>query len=114
MRVDEQGRALMRVVPQARHRNANGLVHGGFLMGLVDQSLFYGPAILVPSGAVAGVTVEAGAQFMAPVEIGRPVDAIAELLRETGRMMFVRGTIEQDGRVAVAFSGVVRKLGGGA
>ncbi len=85
-------------------------------MGLVDQSLFYGPALLSASAAVNSVTLEAGTQFLAPVEIGRPVDVIVEVMRETGRMIFMRGTIEQDGALAATFSGITRKVrtaGGG-
>jgi len=34
---------------------------------------------------------------------------VVEILRETRRMLFLRGLIEQEGTIAAAFSGTVKK-----
>jgi hypothetical protein len=42
--------------------------------------------------------------------VGEPLEARIELLRETGRMLFLRGLIVQDSAGTVAsFSGTLRK-----
>jgi acyl-coenzyme A thioesterase PaaI-like protein len=91
------------------HRNLSGNAHGGFLLALVDHALFVGPALLGIEGAVGGVTMDVSAQFLAPAVVDARVEAAVEVLRETHRTLFVRGTLEQSGEPVVAFSGMVRK-----
>jgi acyl-coenzyme A thioesterase PaaI-like protein len=112
VKVEAPDRARLRVMPQPQHRNIGDNAHGGFLLAVVDQSYFVCPATLGIVGVVGGVTVDSATQFPGPVAIGQPMDAIVEVLRETGRMLFVRGLIEQNGTKAVAFSGTIRKASG--
>ena len=58
---------------------------------------------------LGGVTVDGTSQFLAGGAIGSPIDIVTEVLRETGRMLFVRGQIEQDGETKLAFTGTLRK-----
>lgn len=108
-RVEPDGKVRVRVDAQPQHRNINEAVHGGFLLALVDQALFVGPAALGIEGSMGGVTIDTAIQFFAPVAIGKPVDVLVEVLRETGRMIFMRGLVEQDGSAAMAFSGTIKK-----
>lgn len=108
-RVEPDGKARIRIDPQPRHRNLQEVVHGGFIMAIVDQALFIGPAALGMKGALGGVTIDTATQFFAPLLIDRPIDAVVEILRETGRMVFIRGVMEQDGVAAIAFSGTIKK-----
>ena len=42
------------------------------------------------------------------------LDAVVEVLRETGRLMFLRGQVvqgEDDDHIVAAFSGLIRKAG---
>jgi acyl-coenzyme A thioesterase PaaI-like protein len=89
-------------------RNFTGGIHGGFLLAVVDQALFVGPTAC-GFRAFGGATVDVSSQFLATVAIGPEIDAVVEVLRETGRFLFVRGLIEQDGEARLAFSGTVRK-----
>ena len=108
VRGEGAGRARLRVESHAGQGNINGNVHGGFLLALVDQALFVGPEMGgVP--ILGGVTVDVTSQFLAAVTIGPPLDVVTEVLRETGRMLFVRGQIEQAGVAKVAFTGTLRK-----
>jgi uncharacterized protein (TIGR00369 family) len=101
--------ARLRVQPQEHHRNIVGTVHGGFLMALIDQALFIGPAILGVPGMRGGLTIDCSCQFLRPVALDPAIDLVVEVLRETGRMAFIRGIVEQDGQSVAAFSGTVRK-----
>jgi hypothetical protein len=38
-----------------------------------------------------------------------PLDSVVEVLRETGRMVFMRGQVEQGEHLVASFSGLVRK-----
>jgi acyl-coenzyme A thioesterase PaaI-like protein len=109
VRVEADGKARCRVDLQPRHLNIIDTVHGGFLLALIDQMLFVGPALLGISGAAGGMTLDLASQFFGAVTIGKPLDIVIEILRETGRFVFVRGLIEQDGVAAVAFTGKILK-----
>lgn len=109
LRVEPDGKARIRLDPQRRHRNLYETLHGGFIMAFVDQALFIGPAALGIKGSVGGVTIDTATQFFGPLLVDKPLDAVVEILRETGRMVFVRGVMEQDGVAAVAFSGTIKK-----
>ncbi len=108
LRIEEDGRIRCRFRPEPRHRNVLETIHGGFAMAVVDQVIFIGPHARGVPGALGGVTIDASMQFVAPIAIA-PFDAVVEILRETGRMVFMRGLIEQDGATALAFSGTIRK-----
>ena len=109
VKVDAPDRARLRVMVDDRHRNLNDTAHGGFLLGLIDQAYFICPTVLGVANAMGGVTIDSSTQFLAPVLVGRPVDTVVEILRETGRMLFLRGLIEQGDVRAAAFSGTIRK-----
>src|SRR3546814_3987829 len=86
----------MTVAPDQRHLNIVGTLHGGFLMAIVDHALFAGPMALGIEDAAGGVTIDASVQFLAPAKDGRTLEAVVDVLRETRRMIFMRGLIEQD------------------
>ena len=108
VRAEGAGKARLCVDSHAGLGNISGNVHGGFLLALVDQALFVGPEM---SGIaiLGGVTIDVTSQFLAAVVIGPPIEVVTEVLRETGRMLFVRGQIEQDWQAKLAFSGTLRK-----
>ena len=109
VRVEPDGTARIRIDPQPHHRNLNETVHGGFALAFIDQALFIGPAALGIEGAVGGLTIDTASQFFAQLLIDKPIDAVVEILRETGRLIFIRGVMEQDGVAAIAFSGTIKK-----
>lgn len=108
--VEGPGKARLRVQPRPAHLNINDAVHGGFMLALIDQALFVCPAALGIPGTIGGVTVDLSTQFLAPAMPDKPLDAVVEILRETGRMVFMRGLVEQDGDAAASFAGVIRKV----
>ncbi|KQX26358.1 thioesterase [Sphingomonas sp. Root50] len=102
-------RALIRLFPQANHANLGDKVHGGALLTLIDVGLFVAPLALGDARSPRGVTVELSTQFASAADIGSPIDMIVEVTRETGRMIFLRGTVEQAGAMVAAFMGLIRK-----
>jgi acyl-coenzyme A thioesterase PaaI-like protein len=105
----EGAKARMRVDPDMRHANMNNVVHGAFLLSLIDYALFAGPVALGVGRVLGGATIETSTQFYGPVTLDRPINLILEVMRETGRLVFSRGVIDQDGQACVGFSGTIRR-----
>jgi len=109
VRADGPRHARCRMFPDVSHANLGNVVHGGAILTFIDMAFFAGGHMAGMSDTNA-VTLDCAAQFIGAGEIGVPLDAAVELLRETGRLAFFRGTVEQDGRIVAAFSGTLRKL----
>lgn len=101
--------ARVRMVPEHQHSNLRDQVHGGALLGFVDIALFAGARGLDIITAGPAATVDVSVQFVAGAPIGAPIEARVELVRETGRMLFLRGLIVQEELTIASFQGVVRK-----
>lgn len=110
-RTEGTDRCRVRMFPERRHANVScKFVHGGVLLALADISLFAGLRLLRDSDAEGSVTLDLSSQFISGAEIGYPLDAVIEILSETGRMAFMRGLLEQDGRTVASYSGTLRKF----
>jgi uncharacterized protein (TIGR00369 family) len=104
--------ARVRIVPRREHSNMRDHVHGGALLGFMDVALFAASRGFGVLGAGGAVTLDLSAQFIGGGVVDEPMEARIELLRETGRMLFLRGLIVQDGRPTIAsFTGTLRKMG---
>jgi uncharacterized protein (TIGR00369 family) len=99
----------LRMFPERRHSNLLDAVHGGVTLALIDISLFSAIRLILGADAAGSVTLDLSTQFIGAGHIGQPLDAISQVLRETRRLVFVRGTIEQDGHLVAAYHGTVRK-----
>jgi len=105
----EGGKARVRIVPAEHLTNIGGNVHGGATLGLIDISLFAAGQLLLGIDAAASVTIGIDTQFIGAGDPARPLDAVVEVLRETGRMVFLRGLVVQDDDLIASFSGSTRK-----
>ncbi len=103
-------RARLRMFPERRHENLQGIVHGAVTLSLIDIALFTTMHNLGSGNAGPSVTLELSTQFVGAGDPTRPLDAVTEIVQETGRLVFVRGTVEQEGSRVAAFSGIVRKM----
>ena len=65
-----------------------------------------GLGVLVAGGAQ---TLDLSTQFIAGARYDQPIEAHVELLRETGRFLFMRGLVKQDETVIASFTATVRK-----
>ncbi|MBN8810569.1 MULTISPECIES: PaaI family thioesterase [Sphingomonas] len=105
----EDGKALVRMVPGREHSNLRDSTHGGALLAFMDVALFAAARSFGMISAGGAVTLDLSAQFIGTSTIGRPIVAEIELLRETGRMLFMRGVIRQGEATIASFLGTIRK-----
>ncbi|HEU0045855.1 PaaI family thioesterase [Sphingomonas sp.] len=111
VRIDD-GVARVRMLPRREHSNMRDHVHGGALLGFMDVALFAASRGLGALTAGGAVTLDLSAQFIGGGRIDEPMEARIELLRETGRLLFLRGLIVQEGQPTIAsFTGTLRKMG---
>lgn len=106
---DGKQRLRLRMVPGPAHGNMLGTVHGGVSLILVDIALFAAIRLLLGGDGDNAATLDLTAQFFGAGHTGKPLDAVIEILRETGRLLFLRALTEQDGTALAAFSATVRK-----
>ena len=109
-RVDPDGKARLRMFPERRHLNLQGIVHGAITLALIDISLFVTMHRIGTGNAGPSVTLELSTQFVGGGDGGRPLDAVTEIVRETGKLVFIRGMVVQDEDTVASFSGIVRKM----
>ncbi len=93
----------------AHHTNAGGTIHGGTTLGFADVSMFAALFVLTGVDPIGATTIDLSMQFVGAGRARKPIDAVVELLRETRRLAFLRGTILQGERIVSAFSGTARK-----
>ena len=101
--------ARVRMTPEHRHSNLRDQVHGGALLGFIDIAMFAACRGFGVLTAGSAVTLDLSTQFIGGAAVDTPIEAQVELLRETGRMLFVRGIVVQGAEKVVAFSGTLRK-----
>ncbi|MFN3388294.1 MAG: PaaI family thioesterase [Allosphingosinicella sp.] len=109
VRAEGEGRARCRMFPDKAQSNLGEAVHGGAILTFIDMAMFAG-------GHAAGVdlgpsvTLDLSAQFLSPARLGVPLEASLEVLRESRKMVVMRGLVEQEGEKVAAWSGTLRKL----
>lgn len=100
----------LRMIPKRHHENLQGMIHGAATLGLIDIALFTTMHMAGSGNAGPSVTLELSTQFIGAGNPDKPLDAVTEILRETGSMVFVRGSVEQDDTTVASFSGIIRKF----
>jgi uncharacterized protein (TIGR00369 family) len=107
-RQQADGSVLARMATDQRHANGHGFLHGGFLMSFVDMAMF---AFIAPLLETQGaVTLSCATDFLGAGVVGQPIDATGEILKETGKMIFVRGLLRQGDHLVCSFTGTMRKV----
>lgn len=98
-------------LPEQRHLNLGGVVHGGMLMSFADDVL--GMTVWEAAGRKPVTTVQLSNQFIAPGRLGGLITGRAEVLRATRSVVFVRGMLTQGDTVLTHADGVWKILGSG-
>jgi acyl-coenzyme A thioesterase PaaI-like protein len=109
---DGRPRARVRMHPTRKHSNLGDNVHGAVTLALIDVSLFAAAHQFGSLNAGFSVTLDLGTQFIGGGRIDEPLDAVVEQVRETGRLIFLRGMVVQgaeDKDIVASFSGTIRK-----
>lgn len=106
----EGDKCRVRMFPERKHENLQGIIHGGITLSLIDISLFATMHVIGTGNAGPSVTLELSTQFVGGGDPKRPLDAVTEVVRETGKLVFVRGDVIQEDDAVAAFSGIIRKF----
>jgi uncharacterized protein (TIGR00369 family) len=108
MRENADESVRIRIETERRHTNVLGYLHGGFIMSFIDVAMF--GIIHRQLQTVAAVTLSCATDFLSAGVAGKPLEATGELLKETGKMLFVRGLVQQEGMNVASFTGTLRKV----
>ncbi|MFC0102532.1 PaaI family thioesterase [Sphingopyxis terrae] len=109
---DGRPRARVRMLPTRKHSNLGDNVHGAVTLALVDIALFAASHQFGSLEAGHSVTLDLSTQFVGGGRLDEPLDAVVEQVRETGRLIFLRGLVVQgpgDEHIVLSFAGTIRK-----
>ena len=104
--------ARTRMIPTRQHSNLSDNVHGAITLSLIDLALFASCHQFGVLNVGPAVTLDLATQFIGAGRLGEPLDAVTELVRETGRLVFLRGMVMQgvdDRHIVATYSGTLRK-----
>lgn len=105
IRRHEDGDLQSGFMPIEHNCRHGGIVHGGSLLTFADYSLFVISAEAM--GDQDGVTVSLNSEFLSPAIPHKRLTARGKVTKAGKRMIFVQGTMEQEGRPVLAFSGII-------
>ena len=77
-----------------QHSNGLGYLHGGFLMAFIDVTLF--ATIRQQLQQSAAVTLQCSTDFMGAGVFGKRLEGRGQVVKETGKLVWVSGTLTQD------------------
>ena len=109
LRSEGKSSARLQMFPERKHSNLHNNVHGGATLAFIDTALFAGARMVLGGDVANSVTLDLTCQFVGSGKVGQPLDAVVEVLKETGRLVFARGLVEQDGHLVASFTGTLRK-----
>jgi uncharacterized protein (TIGR00369 family) len=89
------GRALVRWTPPAHYQGYAGLLHGGIISTILDETMAHAAISLVRGAA----TVELSVQFLKPVRTGRELEIHAEVREHKRRILIIGAELTQDGEL---------------
>lgn len=110
VRAESDHQARIRLIePGRQHSNVHDNIHGGATLALIDVAMFAGIYVILGADAAGSVTLDLHNQFIGAGRYGEPLDVVVEIVRETGRLVFLRGRCEQGDRLVSSFMGTLRK-----
>ncbi len=106
----EAGEIFAHYTAEAAYCGQKDLLHGGMLMGLLDEAMWW--AGFAATGLVRMVTVEAKFRLLRPVYIGDTIRIACTMKSFEDPNMALRGRIlNPEGKVCTTVSGTYRVLG---
>ena len=98
-------------LPDERHVNNRGVVHGGLLLAFADHAL--GLTVWERIGRRHCATVQLNMQFVEAGQPGAMLELDAEIVRTARSLVFVRGIIRAGDRTVAMADGIWKILGPG-
>ena len=89
------------------HTNARGLIHGGLIASLADNSMGYSCA-QATGGTSSLVTISLTVDFIGSAQLGQWLAAESEAIRTGSTICFAQSLIKADGAVIARASGTFR------
>ncbi|MEE4451084.1 PaaI family thioesterase [Novosphingobium resinovorum] len=105
----ERGARLRLLEVGMQHSNVLDAIHGGVILALIDVGMFAAMYTVLGADAAGSVTLDLQNQFIGAGRIGEPLDVVSEIMKETRRLVFVRGTAMQGDHLVASFMGTLRK-----
>ncbi|MBN3838758.1 PaaI family thioesterase [Burkholderia sp. Ac-20349] len=90
----EADRYVFGVFVTREHVNPAGMIHGGMIASLLDQSV--STAAWEATGRQPCVTVQLDTHFVAAVRPGAFIEARSRIVRQTGTLVFVQAELSVD------------------
>lgn len=97
----QDGRALLEWTPDPRYQGYAGVLHGGIISTLLDETMIYAAMSRVGRAA----TVEISVRFLKPVRTGVPLRVTAEILEQRRRIVTAEAELVQEGEVRARAAG---------
>ncbi|CAA9524341.1 MAG: hypothetical protein AVDCRST_MAG39-2742 [uncultured Sphingomonadaceae bacterium] len=104
----ESGDTRCLVETTEHHRNGYGALHGGFLISCADMVLFAAAEPFLDGGTA--VTSNLTCEFLGPGRAGPPLEARAEVLKGTGKLIVIRVLLAQESCSVLSFTGTLRRV----
>jgi uncharacterized protein (TIGR00369 family) len=99
---------LCQIETSGEHVNGAGALHGGFLMSFADVALYAASARSLVD--FTAVTLTCACEFLSAGKPGLVLEAHLDVLKETGKTIFLRGLVVQQAETILNFSGTLRKI----
>ncbi len=99
-RLDNERSVYLAVWLKEQHCNSRGLVHGGFIAALADNTMGYtcGQAMKADGRAISGlVTISLNVDYLGSAKLGQWMTWEPELLKSGGSIAFATALIKADG-----------------
>jgi len=91
-------------VPDQKHMNGSGAVHGGLLMTFADVSM--SQAARAVFDGVGCNTVSLSCDFVSPGKLGEMVESRVRVTRKTRTMVFISAEVSSGGRPLLVATGL--------
>jgi uncharacterized protein (TIGR00369 family) len=100
--------AVYAMIPDARHLNQLGIVHGGALIALLDSTLGLEAKRL--HGGAAMVTIQLDCSLIGAVRAGELLCARASVVNSTRSLAFMKGDLRVDDRIVASATGIWKRI----
>jgi len=109
MKHQPEGGYICAFMPEERHCNGMGNIHGGCLMTFADFALFAHCHDYMNEQPC--VTMQFESQFVGGAKAGILIESQGEIVRATRTMLFIRGVLSQENKPVLAYSAILKRIG---